>query len=188
MATTELKPETRATTSAGMLLGGRFLCRRRIRQQGEVQAWDAMDLSTGSRVAMKVAPLDALHPGVVERVTRELAALHEARSPWVSPPLHIGLDAGFAYQVRPWLSGRTLQERLSQGPLSLEETLQIGRCVLRALQAAHSLGMVHLHVQPSNVILGGEGSKREVTLVDFGFTLDDLREQSLQALPLEDVL
>ncbi|OJT21947.1 hypothetical protein BO221_24670 [Archangium sp. Cb G35] len=171
-----------------MLLGGRFLCRRRIRQQGEVQAWDAMDLSTGSRVAMKVAPLDALHPGVVERVTRELAALREARSRWVSPPLHIGLDAGLAYQVRPWLSGRTLRERLSQGPLSLEETLQIGRGVLRALQAAHSLGVVHLHVQPSNVILGGEDSKREVTLVDFGLTLDDLREQSLQALPLEDVL
>ena len=43
------------------------------------------------------------------------------------------------------------------GPLPPDEVAQIGRAIALALSAAHRRGMLHRDVQPSNILLDGDG-------------------------------
>ena len=63
------------------------------------------------------------------------------------------------------LSGRTLRDELSHGPLPAERVRDVGIQVLRALAAAHALGIVHRDVKPGNVLDAGVGTWK---VADFG--------------------
>src|SRR4051794_37427983 len=64
-------------------------------------------------------------------------------------------DAGEAdnlvYYVMDYVDGETLEDRLERGPLSLTETLRLGRQLLSALELAHRNRVVHRDIKPSNV-------------------------------------
>src|SRR4051812_33583680 len=83
-------------------------------------------------------------------------------------------DAGEAdnlvYYVMDYVDGETLEDRLERGPLSLAETLRLGRELLSALELAHRNRIVHRDIKPSNVFLSGG----RAMLADFGIahTLD----------------
>jgi len=62
------------------------------------------------------------------------------------------------------LDGETLQERLTKGPLPLDQALRIGIEIADALTRAHRQGIVHRDLKPANVVLTRQGAK----LLDFG--------------------
>lgn len=66
--------------------------------------------------------------------------------------------------VLEYCEGRTLAERLESGPLSIEETVQIGKDLASALAHAHSHGVIHRDLKPSNIMLTDSGAK----ILDFG--------------------
>jgi serine/threonine protein kinase len=66
-----------------------------------------------------------------------------------------------------WLEGQTLEERLTAGPLGLNQTVQLAVRVLEALAFAHGQGVVHRDLKPSNLFLPG-GSLAQLKLLDFG--------------------
>jgi signal transduction histidine kinase len=163
---------------------GRFLKHQCLHQQGALQTWRGTDLATGAAVVMKTAPLHALKVGAFERMSRDDDVLRELRSPWLSPPLHSGVEGESLLRVSPDASSGTLAERLARGPLSLHETLALGQGLLRALREAHAQRVLHRHLKPSNVVIALEGTFQEAALIDFGLALEDFREASLLALPL----
>ena len=61
--------------------------------------------------------------------------------------------------------GRTLRERLDEGPLAIEEATAIATRVAAGLEQAHAHGLVHRDIKPSNLILTAAG---EVKILDFG--------------------
>jgi serine/threonine protein kinase len=63
------------------------------------------------------------------------------------------------------VKGEPLGARLSQGPLSVRETLAIGIQVAEGLSAVHALGIVHRDLRPGNVMVTQEG---QVKILDFG--------------------
>src|SRR5439155_14357587 len=78
-----------------------------------------------------------------------------------------------------WIDGETLKARLLRAPLSISETLAVGRTVASALVAAHAQGIVHRDLKPSNLILR-DGELDRATIIDLGIvrwsgaaTLDD---------------
>src|SRR5262249_47571358 len=80
---------------------------------------------------------------------------------------HVGEEHGVPFLVMPLLEGETLGTRLQRdGRLALAETLRIGREIAEGLAAAHTQGLIHRDVKPSNVWL--EGEKGRVKLLDFG--------------------
>lgn len=173
-----------AREDTSLLLSGRFLKHQCLHQQGALQTWRGKDLVTRASVVMKTAPLHALKVGAYERMLRDDDVLRELHSPWLSAPLLSGLDGEWLFRVSRDAPSGALAERLSKGPLSVQETLLLGRGLLRALRDAHGLHVSHRHLKPSNVVLAPGGTLQEATLIDFGLALEDLREPSLLALPL----
>src|SRR6202158_4159682 len=63
------------------------------------------------------------------------------------------------------VEGHTLAERISTGPLPLEEALSVARQIAEALEAAHEKGITHRDLKPANVKITPEGV---VKVLDFG--------------------
>ncbi|WP_164008397.1 ATP-binding protein [Pyxidicoccus trucidator] len=183
MRTSGERTPAREDTSS-LLLEGRFLKDQCLHQEGALQTWRGTDLVTDAQVVVKTAPLHALKVGAFERMLRDDDVLRELHSPWLSPPLHSGLDGEVLFRVSRAAPSGMLAERLSKGPLSLQETLLLGRGLLRALREGHALHVAHRHLKPSNVVIAPQGTFQDATLIDFGLALEDLREPSLLALPL----
>jgi len=72
--------------------------------------------------------------------------------------------------VMELVEGGTLERRIAKGDLDVQRALGLIDGMLLGLEAMHSVGVGHLDVKPSNVILreGARGS--EPVLVDFGLS------------------
>jgi serine/threonine-protein kinase len=67
--------------------------------------------------------------------------------------------------VMELVEGPTLAERIQQGAIPLDESLEIARQIAEALEAAHEKGIVHRDLKPSNVKIKPDGT---VKVLDFG--------------------
>jgi serine/threonine protein kinase len=74
-------------------------------------------------------------------------------------------DIGPNYLVMELVEGPTLAERISQGPIPVEEALAIARQIADALEAAHERGIIHRDLKPANVKIKADGT---VKVLDFG--------------------
>ncbi len=74
-------------------------------------------------------------------------------------------DDGRLFIVMPFYSGQTLKYRIQDGPLSVEESVDVGRQIARGLAPAHDAGIVHRDIKPANIMVTDQG---EVTILDFG--------------------
>src|SRR5262249_23897647 len=83
-------------------------------------------------------------------------------------------DFGVTVDHRPFfvmelLRGQTLDERLADGPMTIEEVVAVAVPVARALAHAHAEGIVHRDVKPENIFLVQRSQGRwGVKVVDFG--------------------
>ena len=68
------------------------------------------------------------------------------------------------FLVMEHLDGKSLAERLVQGPLPLDQALDVAIQMADALDKAHGNGVVHRDLSPANVMLTKSGAK----LLDFG--------------------
>jgi len=75
------------------------------------------------------------------------------------------LDIGPNYLVLEFVEGRTLAERIENGPIPLNEALGIARQIGEALEAAHDKGIVHRDLKPANIKITADG---HVKVLDFG--------------------
>ena len=131
---------------------------------GEVFA--AHDLRLDREVALKLLRADlAEQDGMRERVVAEARLAARLSHPYVVGVLDTGEQDGRPFVVMERLSGRTLRDELSDGPLPAERVRDVGLQVLRALAAAHDLGIVHRDVKPGNVLDAGVGTWK---VADFG--------------------
>jgi len=116
--------------------------------------------------AMKVLlPNLAEAPDLAERFMREIKMLASLNHPNIAG-LHTALRSdNQLLMVMEYIEGRTLEERLREGPLSLWESADYMSQALSALAYAHERGVVHRDFKPSNVIVTPEGQAK---LMDFG--------------------
>ncbi len=120
----------------------------------------------GDEVALKVlrAELSA-DETFRRRFVHEARAAGEVRHKHLVPITDAGEAEGRPYLAVAFVRGRTLEDRLSEGPLAMDELVRVVAHVASGLDALHAGGIVHRDVKPSNVIIDETGS---ANLTDFG--------------------
>ena len=79
------------------------------------------------------------------------------------------------------IDGPTLEDRISQGRIPVEEALRVATQIADALEAAHERGIVHRDLKPANIKLKPDGT---VKVLDFGIAKAlDSRARPARARP-----
>lgn len=128
----------------------------------------AFDAALNRFVAIKMMqPHLAVSGAARQRFEREGRAAAAVINDCVLPIHAVAEWQGVPYLVMQYSPGMNLQRRLeTQGPLRLPEILRVALQTSRGLAAAHSQGLVHRDVKPSNILL--DGSVERTLLTDFG--------------------
>src|SRR6266576_768530 len=125
------------------------------------EVWRAHDDTLDRTVALKIlSPTADL--GRFRREAKAAAALaHEN----VMRVFDYGEDEAGPFMALEWLPGGTLEDRLADGPLPLDETHRVAAGMAAGLAHLHSRGLVHRDLKPANVLFDEEGRAK---LGDFG--------------------
>jgi len=147
---------------------------------GMGEVWRAEDEKLDREVALKVLPADvAEDPERLARFEREAKVLASLNHPNIA---HLyGLesvaagtdedadsDAGSGpktFLVMELVEGEDLSERISRGPVPIDEAIPIALQIAEALEAAHESGIVHRDLKPANIKIRPDGT---VKVLDFG--------------------
>jgi Tol biopolymer transport system component len=133
---------------------------------GMGEVYRARDTRLKREVAVKMLSdelsRDAEH---LSRFQREAEMLAAVNHPGIAAIYGIEESDGGRFLVLELVPGETLAERLTPGPLPIEEALDIGRQIAEALESAHERGIVHRDLKPGNVKITPEG---RVKVLDFG--------------------
>ncbi len=74
-------------------------------------------------------------------------------------------DDGQIFIVMGYYEGKTLKEKIADGPIPINEALDIVLQIAEGLLNAHEKGIIHRDIKPSNIIITNEGV---VKILDFG--------------------
>src|SRR5262245_38915211 len=133
---------------------------------GMGEVWRARDPRLGRDVAVKVLPaaLDE-NPERRRRFEQEALAAGALNHPNILSVFDVGHHEGAPYLVFELLEGRTLRDRLQDGPLTPRRAAEAAAQAARGLAAAHDKGIVHRDLKPENLFVLTEG---RIKVLDFG--------------------
>jgi serine/threonine protein kinase len=133
---------------------------------GMGEVYRARDRNLDREVAIKALPDEFAKDGErVARFEREAKLFAALNHPSIATIHGLEESNGLKYLVMELVPGETLAERISRGPMRIDECLIIFRQIAEALEAAHEKGIIHRDLKPANVIVD-EGGR--VKVLDFG--------------------
>lgn len=149
---------------------GKYQIIREIARSNDI-VYEAYDPLMNRRVALKelAVPSGSTQQQKEERLKRFLREAKAAGSlahPNIVTIYEVGEDGGRNYLVMEYLDGHTLRNELdAKGFLPQDKAIEVAESVLRALEYAHSNGVIHRDIKPENIQLLADG---RIKLTDFG--------------------
>lgn len=153
----------------GRLLSGRYRLLERMAAGGMGVVYRAEREGLGRIVAVKFLLAEfARSKRHLSNFEREAKAMSRLSHPNCTPIIDFGVD-GAPYLVMDFVSGSTLQEVLSRGPIPWERAARITQQVLAGVGHAHENRIVHRDIKPANIMLtDAVGLGDHVRILDFG--------------------
>lgn len=148
---------------------GHYRIVRLLGEGGMGAVFDAEDLESGRRVALKVLGQKLDSPEARERFFREgrmAASINHPNSVYVYGTEEIGGTPAIAMEL---VAGGTLQDRVREhGPLPVGEAVDGVLQIIAGLEAAQRIGILHRDIKPSNCFRDADGT---VKIGDFGLSI-----------------
>ncbi|MGF1429594.1 serine/threonine-protein kinase, partial [Kitasatospora sp. LaBMicrA B282] len=162
---------TQPQGTSGRVLADRYRLDSVLGSGGMGTVWRAEDEMLGRIVAVKELRMhgsvddDERHRLIV-RTLREAKATARIRHTAAVTVFDVVEEDDRPWIVMELVDGRSLAEVVKEdGPVTPTRAAEIGLELLGVLGAAHSQGILHRDVKPSNVLIGDDG---RVVLTDFG--------------------
>ncbi len=96
-------------------------------------------------------------PEDAARFRTEAAATARLKHPNIVTVYEVGTVGGQAYLCMEYVDGPTLAQRVAvDGPLPPREAARLVAVIARAVQQAHTEGILHRDLKPSNILLGND--------------------------------
>ena len=138
----------------------------KIGEGGMGEVYRATDTKLNRDVALKILPeqfaSDSQRMGRFQREAEVLASLDHPNIGQIYGIEDAGQTKALVLQL---IEGPTLAERISQGPIPVEDALKIALQMAEGLEAAHEKGVIHRDLKPANIKITPEG---QVKILDFG--------------------
>lgn len=129
--------------------------------------YSAIDTKLNRKVALKFLPPDLTQDEESKkRFINEAQTASKLEHPNICTIYEIDeTEEGQIFIAMAYYEGKTLKEKLKEGPLSVKESINIVLQLARALSKAHSKGIIHRDVKPANIFITDDD---HVKLLDFG--------------------
>ena len=150
----------------GSLFANKYRIGGEIGRGGMGVVFKAEDTKLKRPVALKLLPFELLYSAEAkERFIREAQAAAALDHPNICTVYEVEEQDGQAYIAMAYIDGKSLKARIAQGPLKVDEALEIAVQVAEGLEEAHRKGIVHRDIKPANIMLTAKGQAK---ILDFG--------------------
>ena len=158
-------------------IGGRFKILALLGEGGMGRVFRARDTQLDRDVALKVLHAgESTRSAAADRLLREARLASALNHPNIVTTYDVSLTGEVAFISMEFIEGTTLEALLRSGPLPHAQVADLGRQMADGVQAAHRAGILHLDLQPANVMVTAEGVAK---ILDFG--LAGVRRESSEA-------
>src|SRR5271166_3221520 len=156
-----------ATLEPGMLLAQRYEIVEILGQGGMGAVYKATDVELNRTVALKVIRPDlARDKAIVDRFKQELLLAHQVTHRNVIRIYDLSEADGMKFITMEYVEGENLLTLIHEKKkFSPAEAVEIMQQVCRALEAAHSVGVIHRDLKPQNIMRDKAG---RIIVMDFG--------------------
>ncbi|MCC6428401.1 MAG: serine/threonine protein kinase [Phycisphaerales bacterium] len=135
------------------------------------------------KVALKIIKLGMDTRQVVARFEQERQALAILDHPNIAKVFDAGAtDAGRPYFAMEFCTGEPIHSYCDRHSLSVTSRLELFAQVCDAIQHAHTKGLIHRDIKPTNVLISAHDGKPLAKVIDFGIakaTVSKLTDKTL---------
>ena len=151
----------------GRVLGGRYRILRVLGEGGMGAVYQARDTELDRVIALKVIrPELAGYPAILQRFKQELILARHITHKNVIRIFDLGEADGIRFITMEYVDGEDLRTLLRRsGKFDAGEAVDTAVQVCRALDAAHTEGVIHRDLKPQNVMRDTQG---RIVVMDFG--------------------
>ena len=137
-----------------------------IGKGGMGEVYRARDTKLDRDVAIKILPeAFARDKGRLERFQREARLLAQLNHENIATIHGLEEHDGHQFLIMELVGGETLAKRIANGPLSIDEGLELFLQIADGLEAAHAKGILHRDLKPANIKVAEDGKPK---ILDFG--------------------
>jgi eukaryotic-like serine/threonine-protein kinase len=151
----------------GDVLGGRYEILQLLGEGGMGAVYKAMDRELDRPVALKlIRPELAANPSILARFKQELLLAHQVTHRNVIRIYDLGDADGVKFISMEFVEGQDLRALIQEKKkFSPEDAVEVTQQICRALEATHSVGVIHRDLKPQNIMRDQTG---RILLMDFG--------------------